>query len=121
MPLFAADLNISGAWTKTTHPDPRNITLFFQDNQVVKAIGLGKIAGKYAIWYAEGTRQNERIIMDYRYGEDATPDGWEPEGTIELVITDDRSRMFGVARSKSGTWSGKIEFLRLKSNDNNSI
>jgi hypothetical protein len=38
--------NTDGVGVKTNHPDPNNVTLFYADRNVVKAIGYGRIAGK---------------------------------------------------------------------------
>lgn len=108
----AADL--SGVWTKTTHPDPHNITLFMIDDTIVKAIGYGMISGKPAIWFAEGWVKGNNLTCTFRYGKEATPEGWEKEGRFQLVVSEDGRSMHGSATSVSGGWSGKIGFRRLK-------
>ena len=102
-----------GLWIKTTHPDPQNVSIFYVDHQAVKAMGYGRIAGKPAIWYAEGIILEGRLTLKYRYSSNATPNGWEPEGTMQLTVSKGGTRMIGIARSLSGAWSGKLEFRRI--------
>ena len=81
--------------------------------QAVKAIGYGRISGKPAIWYAEGSIREGHLTLKYRYSPNATPDGWEPEGTMQLKVSTDGAKMSGSARSLSGAWSGRVEFRRI--------
>ena len=101
-----------GVWLKTNHPDPRNISIFYVDRHAVKAIGYGLITGKPAIWHAEGTFRKGHLTLKYRYSPYAKPNGWEAEGTMELTVSNDGTRMSGNARSLSGAWSGPVEFRR---------
>ena len=110
----ASDEYVGGAWTKTTDPDPQNITIFYVEQQVVKAIGYGRISGKPAIWYAEGSIRERHLTLNYRYSPKATPGGWEPEGIMQLKVSKDGARMSGKARSRSGAWSGRVEFRRIE-------
>ena len=109
----ASDARVAGLWTKTTHPDPRNVTIFYSDDQLVKAIGYGRIAGKPALWYAEGGLRDGQVKLKYHYSSDATPHGWEPEGTMQLKLSKEGNRLFGMATSRSGAWSAQIEFRRI--------
>ena len=45
LPAVASGASIGGVWTKTTHPDPKNISVFYMDAHTVKAIGYGMISG----------------------------------------------------------------------------
>lgn len=108
-----ADQDIGGIWIKTTHPDPQNVAIFFVDHEVVKAIGYGKVSGKAALWYAEGKYQDGHLRLKYRYSANATPMGWEAEGTMQLDVSPDARQMSGTARSSSGGWSSRIEFIRI--------
>jgi len=102
-----------GVWIKTTHSDPQNISIFYVDRHAVKAIGYGLITGKPAIWHAEGSFRKGQLTLKYRYSPYAKPDGWEAEGTMELKVSKDGTRMSGKARSRSGAWSGRVEFRRI--------
>ena len=110
---FGASLQPSGLWTKTTHPDPHNITIFYSEGNLVKAVGYGRIQGASAIWYAEGRITDGGIALNYRYSLDALPEGWEPRGTIQLDMSADGDRMTGSARSTLGSWSGPVAFKRI--------
>ena len=101
-----------GVWVKTTHPDPQNISIFYVDRNAIKAIGYGIITGKPAIWHAEGSFRKGLLTLTYRYSPYAKPDGWEAEGTMELKVSKDGTRMSGSARSRFGAWSGPVEFRR---------
>jgi len=108
----ASAKNPGGVWVKTNHQDPQNITLFYVDRHSVKAIGYGRITGKPAIWHAEGSFRRGQLTLTYRYSPYAKPDGWEAEGTMELTVSEDGTRMNGSARSRSGAWAGPVEFRR---------
>ena len=54
LPIAASGTSMEGIWTKTTHPDPKNIAVFYVDAHTVKVIGYGMISDRPAIWYAEG-------------------------------------------------------------------
>ena len=115
--FFAGAANaasLSGVWTKTTDRDAYNITLLIVEDINVKAIGYGTVSGKPAIWFAEGRVIGNNLTLAYRYGKDATPPGWEREGTMQLVVSEDGQSMHGKASSVSGGWSGEIEFRRMK-------
>ena len=109
-PASAAD--VGGAWTKTTHSDPENVTVFFSEGKTVKAIGYGRIGGGPAIWHAEGRFAGGALELSYHYSSDATPPGWEPDGTMRLTLSADGKTLSGTATSKSGNWSGRVEFKR---------
>jgi len=108
----AADVN--GLWTKTTSPDPNNITIFYNHESDVKAIGYSEIQGQKIVWYAEGEIEGKRLQLFYHHSQDALPPGWKSEGIMNLVISDDGKVISGTATSKSGSWSGKIEFKRIQ-------
>ena len=110
--VSAADVN--GLWTKTTNPDPNNITIFFNDKNEVKAIGHSIIQDKPIVLYAEGKKEGKRLQLFYRHSQQALPPGWESEGIMNLVLSDDGNKIKGTATSKSGNWSGKIEFRRIQ-------
>jgi hypothetical protein len=110
---LAADTNVGGVWTKTTHPDIENIVIIYSDGQVVRAIGYGRIADRPAIWYAEGNCRDRHVKLTYRYSPDSTPAGWEPEGTMQLKLSEDWGSMTGSATSRSGNWSDRIELRRV--------
>lgn len=110
-PVFAADLN--GPWTKATSPDPQNLTLFFQQDREVQAIGFSILQGKKAAWRAAGTLKGDRLRLNYQYSADALPRGWEAKGTMELTLSEDGSRLIGTATSASGGWSDRMEFRRI--------
>ena len=55
-----------------------------------------------------------RVQCSYHYSADAKPAGWEQEGTMELVLSEDGNVMGGTAQSVSGAWSGAIEFRRIQ-------
>jgi len=101
-----------GVWIKTTHSDPQNISIFYVERYAVKAISYGRITGKPAIWHAEGSFRKGQLTLKYRYSPYAKPEGWEAEGTMELKVSKDGTRMSGIARSSSGAWSGPVEFRR---------
>jgi hypothetical protein len=117
-PTIASDEHLGGVWTKTTHPDPKNIVIFFMDAHIVKAIGYGMIAERPALWYAEGSVQDRHAKLYYRYSSDTTPNGWEPEGVMQLKLSEDGNSMIGRATSRSGTWSDRIEFKKIILNSN---
>ena len=109
----ASDEYVNGVWVKTTHPDPQNISIFYVDHHTVKAIGYGRITSKPAIWYAEGSFREGLLTLRYRYSPNATPDGWEPDGTMLLKVSKDGALVSGSIRSISGAWSGRVEFRRI--------
>lgn len=106
-------MEIAGAWTKTTHPDPHNIILIFSESRNVKAIGYETVADRPANWHGEGTVENGALQLHYRYSADATPFGWEPRGRMDLQLSEDGQRLIGTARSRSGAWSDRIELVRV--------
>ena len=108
----AADIN--GIWTKTTNPDPNNVTIFYHDKSELKAIGYSEIQGKKIVSYAEGEIEGKRLQLFYRHSQAALPPGWESEGIMNLILSDDGNVIEGTATSKSGNWSGKIEFKRIQ-------
>ena len=89
LPAIASDKSLGGVWTKTTHPDPKNIAVFYVDGQIVKAISYGMIAERPAVWYAEGNLQDRHINLTYRYSMETTPNGWESEGVMQLRLSED--------------------------------
>ncbi len=109
---LAADAN--GLWTKITNPDPNNITIFYNHESDVKAIGYSEIQGQKIVWYAEGKIEGKRLQLFYRHSQAALPPGWESEGIMNLILSDDGNVIEGTATSKSGNWSGKIEFKRIQ-------
>ncbi len=108
----AADVN--GLWTKTTNPDPDNITIFYSEKNSLKAIGYSEIQGKKIVWYAEGKIEGKRLQCFYHHSQDASPPGWESEGIMKLQVSDDGNVISGTATSGSGNWSGHIEFKRVQ-------
>lgn len=108
----AADIN--GIWTKTTNPDPNNITIFYHDKSELKAISYSEIQGAQVVSYAEGELEGQRLQLSYRHSQEALPPGWESEGSMNLMLSDDGNVITGTATSKSGNWSGKIEFKRIQ-------
>jgi hypothetical protein len=110
----SSDAFRGGVWTKTTHPDNENIAIFHVDGQAVKAIGYGRISGRPAVWYAEGRFKDGYLKLSYRYSSDATPEGWDSEGVMQLKLSEDGNSMTGRASSKSGSWADRIEFRKLK-------
>lgn len=65
-------------------------------------------------WYAEGEIEGKRLQLFYRHSQAALPPGWESEGIMNLNLSDDGNVIEGTATSKSGNWSGKIEFKRIQ-------
>ena len=109
--VLADDVN--GLWTKTTSADADNITIFYNENNNLKAIGYSEIQGQKTVWYAEGKIEGKRLQCFYHHSQDALPPGWESEGIMKLILSDDGKVISGTATSKSGKWSGKIEFKRI--------
>jgi hypothetical protein len=107
-------VEIGGIWTKTTHPDANNISLFYEEMGKVKAVGQGRMEGREVLWFGEGEIKDGRIHLTYHYSADAIPTGWEPDGTMDLKISEDGKTMRGTARSASGNWAGPIEFRRIR-------
>ena len=66
------------------------------------------------MWYAQGEIKGKRLQCFYHHTQDALPPGWAQEGTMELNLSDDGNVISGTATSKSGNWSGKIEFKRIQ-------
>ena len=110
--VLAVDVN--GLWTKTTNPDPNNITIFFSDKNELRAIGYSEIQGKKTVSYAEGEIEGKRLQLFYRHSREALPPGWESEGIMNLILSEDGNVINGTATSKSGNWSGEIEFKRIQ-------
>jgi hypothetical protein len=109
---FAQDVN--GIWTKTTNPDPSNVTIFYQEKAHVRAIGYSVVQGRKAVWYGEGEMKGETLECIYDHSSNATPMGWERAGTMQLTVSADGNLMTGTARTVSGSWSGAIEFRRIQ-------
>jgi hypothetical protein len=107
-------VEVGGTWTKMTYPDANNITLFYEEMGKVKAVGQGRLEGRDALWFGEGEIKDGQIHLTYHYSADATPTGWEPDGTMDLKLSEDGKTMRGRARSTSGNWSGPIEFRRVE-------
>lgn len=110
-PAHAA--GIAGTWTKLTHPDPHNVVVCYAEAQTLKAIGFEQVGRRPAYWYGEGRIEGGRVEMAYRYSADATPSGWEPEGSMQLTLSEDGQTLRGTATSKSGIWSDRIELRRI--------
>ena len=110
--VLAVDIN--GIWTKTTDPDPNNVTIFYNEKRVIKAIGYSEIQGIRNVWFAEGEIEGKLLKCFYHYGQDTAPAGWELDGTMELTLSNDGNRISGTAKSASGNWSGPIEFKRIQ-------
>ncbi|HSO19560.1 MAG TPA: hypothetical protein VLT88_08895 [Desulfosarcina sp.] len=109
----AAGRHAGGLWTKTTHPDPGNLAIFYIDRQAARVIGYGQISGKPALWYAEGTYTDGLMRLTYRYSEDTLPEGWARQGSMQLELSEDGNRMTGEAIAASGRWSGRVAFKRI--------
>jgi hypothetical protein len=107
-------VDVGGIWTKMTYPDANNITLFYEEMGKVKAVGQGRLEGRDALWFGEGQIKDGQIHLTYHYSADAIPTGWEPDGTMDLNLSEDGKTMSGRARSASGNWSGPIEFRRVQ-------
>jgi hypothetical protein len=107
-------VEIGGIWTKMTYPDANNISLFYEEMGKVKAIGQGRLEGREVLWFGEGEIKDGQIHVTYHYSADAKPTGWEPEGTMDLKLSEDGKTMRGTARSTSGNWSGPLEFRRVQ-------
>jgi hypothetical protein len=107
-------VEIGGTWTKMTYPDANNITLFYEETGKVKAVGQGKLEGREVLWFGEGEIRDGQIHLNYHYSAEAIPTGWEPDGTMDLKVSEDGKTMLGKARSTSGNWSGPIEFRRVQ-------
>jgi hypothetical protein len=105
--------SIAGAWTKSTHPDPNNIIVFYSDSEVVKATGYEKIGEMPAYWYGEGTLRGGHLELHYQYSGEATPLGWELEGRMLLTLSEDGATLSGTATSRSGNWSERIALRRI--------
>lgn len=114
LPAVASNASMGGVWTKTTHPDPNNIAIFYMEAHIVKAIGYGVISDRPAIWYAEGNFQDRHVKLTYRYSKDNTPKTWESGGIMQLKLSEDGNTMTGRATSRSGAWSGLLEFKRMR-------
>lgn len=110
-PLLAADIN--GLWTKTTSPDPQNITIFYQEKNTIRAMGYGEISGKKVVWYSVGDIKGNRLHCYYHHSLDTIPPGWE-QGIMSLTVSDDGHTISGTATSVSGKWHGKIIFKRIR-------
>lgn len=114
LPAFAQGDDVSGVWTKTTDPAKDNIALFYVENNAIKAIGYSRSREKKVLWFAQGNINAARVECFYHYSSDAMPSGWEQEGTMELILSEDGNVMGGMAKSTSGDWSGAIEFRRIQ-------
>ena len=115
--LFAGvvmSADVGGLWTKTTDPYPDNVALFYFENNKVKVIGYSRLQERKILWFAEGTVEASEVKCFYHYSVDAMPEDWEQEGTMQLKLSDDGNYMNGAATSISKTWSGRIEFRRIK-------
>ena len=110
----AEEADISGLWTKTTSADPDNITIFYARHNDLRAIGYSEVQGQKMVWYAEGKIEGKRLQLSYRHSQDALALGWESDGIMNLVLSDDGKAIEGTATSKSGNWSGRIEFKRIQ-------
>ena len=80
----------------------------------VKCVGQGRVEGREVLWFGEGQIKDGKVLINYHYSADAIPSGWEPEGTMDLKISEDGKTMRGTARATSGNWSGPIEFRRVQ-------
>ena len=67
---------------------------------------------KKVAWYAEGIIEGKRLQFVYHHSQHALPPGWESEGIMNLVLSEDGKLIKGTATS--GNWSGKIEFKRIQ-------
>ncbi|MFZ7127798.1 MAG: hypothetical protein ACOWWM_16690 [Desulfobacterales bacterium] len=112
---LAAPADLNGPWTKTTSSDPHNLTLFFQQGEEIHAIGFSVVLGGKAAWHAVGTLLGNRLRMRYRHSSEALPQGWEPEGSMELMLSEDANKLTGTSTAASGGWSGPTEFIRVGS------
>ncbi len=110
----AGEADIIGLWTKTTSADPDNITIFYAQQNDLRAIGYSQVQGQKMVWYAEGKIEGKRLQLTYRHSQDALAPGWESEGIMNLILSDDGNVITGTATSKSGNWSGTIEFKRIQ-------
>jgi len=109
---YSAD--VIGIWTKTTHPDPENMTIIYREDNDVKAIGFGQIGGTKAVWYAVGEFSGYPLRLYYHYSAETIPHEWEQEGTMILDLSQDGNTLSGKAISASGNWSGSLIFKRIK-------
>jgi hypothetical protein len=82
--VLATDIN--GLWTKTTSPDPNNITIFYHEKDDLRAIGFSEIKGRKIVWLAEGEIEGKRLQCFYHYSQDALPPGWESEGIMKFDL-----------------------------------
>jgi hypothetical protein len=109
---YSADF--MGIWTKTTHPDPENITIIYREKNDVKAVGFGQIGRNNAVWYAVGEFIGYPLRLYYHYSAEAIPQKWEQEGVMVLELSRDGNTLSGQATSTSGNWSGAVIFKRIK-------
>lgn len=109
---YSADF--MGIWTKTTHPDPENITIIYREKNDVKAVGFGQIGRNKAVWYAVGEFNGYPLRLYYHYSAEAIPQEWEQEGVMILELSRDGNTLTGQATSTSGNWSGSVIFKRIK-------
>lgn len=109
---YPSDLN--GVWTKTTLPDPANITVIYQETTDIKAVGCSQIGGKTVVWYAVGEFKGYPLRLRYHYSAEAIPPGWEQDGVMILDISEDGKTLSGVAVSSSGDWSSPVIFKRIR-------
>jgi hypothetical protein len=116
--VIGADLviagDIIGLWTKITSPDPSNVAIFYREQNVFKAMGYSRVRGAKVVWHAEGEIKGNKLHFRYHHSSDAVPPGWEPDGVMELTLSDDGNRLTGTASSTSGGWSGNVEFKRVQ-------
>jgi len=105
---------IGGTWTKMTYPDANNITVFYEELGKVKAVGQARLEGHEVLWFGEGEIKNGQVRLHYHYSADTMPTGWEPNGTMDLKLSEDGKTLRGTGRSASGNWSGPIEFRRVQ-------
>lgn len=109
---YSADF--MGIWTKTTHPDPENITIIYREKNDVKAVGFGQIGRNKAVWYAVGKFNGYPLRLYYHYSAEGIPQEWEQEGVMVLELSRDGNTLSGQATSTSGNWSGAVIFKRIK-------
>jgi hypothetical protein len=114
IPDSAYSADVIGIWTKTTHPDPENITIIYREKNDVKAVGFGQIGSNKAVWYAVGEFNGYPLRLYYHYSVETIPYEWEQEGTMILELSPDGNTLSGRATSTSGNWSGSLIFKRIK-------
>ncbi|MCE5195073.1 MAG: hypothetical protein LLF28_06425 [Nitrospiraceae bacterium] len=106
-----SDLN--GLWVTTTKDTNDATVIVYQEGNEVRMMCTFDYNGKKVAWYSQGTINGNNVKTRFRITPNTKPQGWENDGTHDLILSPDGNLLSGTGKSLSG-FSYKIQFKRIR-------